>query len=516
MNARTCLLCGKPLSRIWVGAGEDFCSREHRNQYRLRRGMDRLQEANKVANLMRRRENPKPIPAPEPTGDINARLADSSQIRFSPRSFTSVLPTSKWVPPVRIPGGRSWISRYPSGTSQSEPRHAGLPRHAAARLIFKKERRRITEPGANYLERIRQPRPLPADLHGGDALKVSAGAGFRVSKARAQALRLNTHRPSMRWPDQVRPGELPWVDSFTDYSVPRIRFRPPELQTPESPRSTRAAAMAYKGAIDFGKRLIACDTDPAARACGELWTNWDSAMPRPIRHSGQHIVQPQFVALPQQSAAGAPTPHLVLVPILPEDRAFNYIPAIVVSPARLSGVPLEKLEEQFDAGLTRWTGGIGDWILDPAGARTGSLAIFTPTIDKRDYEFEFLARIDHQSVNWVFRAADLNDYYLASIILMPDGSYQFKRGCVMGDAREFADPITLQMPLNRKNAVTIKLHAVGTEFSVSLDGQVIDTWSDNLLSTGGIGFVGAPDDRARIYWVRLTPAGSPGKEYSRR
>ena len=59
MNPRTCLLCGKPLSRIWVGAGEDFCSREHRNQYRLRRGMDRLLEANKVANLIRRRELPK-------------------------------------------------------------------------------------------------------------------------------------------------------------------------------------------------------------------------------------------------------------------------------------------------------------------------------------------------------------------------------------------------------------------------------------------------------------------------
>ena len=61
MSTRTCQLCGKPLSRIWVGAGGDFCSREHRNQYRLRLGMDRLQEANKVATLMRRRENPKPI-----------------------------------------------------------------------------------------------------------------------------------------------------------------------------------------------------------------------------------------------------------------------------------------------------------------------------------------------------------------------------------------------------------------------------------------------------------------------
>src|SRR5262249_12086711 len=63
MAARTCLLCGKALSRIWSGAGEDFCSSEHRNQYRLRRGMDRLHEANKVANVMRRRESPRNIAA---------------------------------------------------------------------------------------------------------------------------------------------------------------------------------------------------------------------------------------------------------------------------------------------------------------------------------------------------------------------------------------------------------------------------------------------------------------------
>ena len=61
MNARTCQLCGKALSRLRVGADGDFCSREHRNQFRLRAGMDRLQEANKVASLMRRRENPRQI-----------------------------------------------------------------------------------------------------------------------------------------------------------------------------------------------------------------------------------------------------------------------------------------------------------------------------------------------------------------------------------------------------------------------------------------------------------------------
>src|ERR1035441_8171602 len=63
MSAKACLLCGKPLGRLRVGGDGEFCSREHRNQHRLRRGMDRLEEANKVTSLMRRRENPRHISA---------------------------------------------------------------------------------------------------------------------------------------------------------------------------------------------------------------------------------------------------------------------------------------------------------------------------------------------------------------------------------------------------------------------------------------------------------------------
>ena len=61
MSARSCQLCGKPLSRLRVGGDGDFCSREHRTQYGLRRGMDRLVEVDKVTSLMRRRENPRQI-----------------------------------------------------------------------------------------------------------------------------------------------------------------------------------------------------------------------------------------------------------------------------------------------------------------------------------------------------------------------------------------------------------------------------------------------------------------------
>jgi hypothetical protein len=155
-------------------------------------------------------------------------------------------------------------------------------------------------------------------------------------------------------------------------------------------------------------------------------------------------------------------------------------------------------------------------VLDAAGARTGSLALFTPTIDQRDYDMEFLARIDNRSVTWVFRAANLNEYHLATITSTAAGGYEFGRGTVIGGVSEITATTPIPILLNRKNAITIRLRAMGNEFSVSLDGQVIDTWTDSRLPVGGIGFVGAPDDRARIYWVRLSPAGSPGKEYPKR
>jgi hypothetical protein len=41
----------------------------------------------------------------------------------------------------------------------------------------------------------------------------------------------------------------------------------------------------------------------------------------------------------------------------------------------------------------------------------------------------------------------------------------------------------------------------------------MDTWVDDRLATGGIGFVGAAEDRARIYWVRVCTPAAPGKEY---
>ena len=515
MSARTCLLCGKALSRIWVGAGEDFCSREHRNQYRLRRGMDRLQEANKVASLMRRRENPKPIPTVHQPGNSDPHLSDSSHVRFGAHLASLAVRATRWSARVTLTNEAGWVTHYRKPLPDASPRAFGIPRHKTPRVILKDEERFIPPPGAN-LESLMQPCSLNGPPKSGQALRVSSSAGFRVPTVRPIALHPSVHQPVMRWPDRPFDGPLVALDRPSSQIVPAIPFTLPGLVTPSLPAPERIVTLSSRGPIAYGQQIIPSPLAPSVRGSGELWTNWEQAMPRPIPHSGQSMIASRFVCLPQESTAGSPAPQLVLVPIMPEDRAIGYIPAIAPSQSSLSGVPKASLEEQFDSGLGNWTGGTNDWILDPAGARTGSLALFTPTLEKRDYEMEFLVRIDHRSVTWLFRAANLTQYYQASISVRAEGGYEFRRGSFIHGTHELADPLPIQVPLNRKNAVTVRLRAVGSEFSVSLDGQAIETWTDSRLPSGGIGFVGAPDDRARIYWVRLSPLGSPVKEIGRR
>jgi hypothetical protein len=158
-------------------------------------------------------------------------------------------------------------------------------------------------------------------------------------------------------------------------------------------------------------------------------------------------------------------------------------------------------------------GGTGDWKVDVAGVRTGSLALYSPSLELPGYLLEFLTRIESRGVTWVFRAANLADYYQATLAMAPGGGYELRRGAVTGGAAEplTVRPVTASIPPG-KTAVTVRTRVAGNVFTVSLDGQAIDTWTDSRLTSGGIGFVSAPEERARLYWVKVSPLGGLSKE----
>src|ERR1700681_2063872 len=126
MNARTCQLCGKPLSRLRVGVDGDFCSREHKSQYGLRLGMERPQEAKKISSLMRRRENPRQLGAAR----LMCNSASSARVCDSPKLLAAqVTPAGRG--PVFSVAGKPRMANQLQGYLQPQP--ARLPGISKAR-----------------------------------------------------------------------------------------------------------------------------------------------------------------------------------------------------------------------------------------------------------------------------------------------------------------------------------------------------------------------------------------------
>ena len=521
MNARTCQLCGKPLSRIWVGAGEDFCSREHRNQYRLRRGMDRLLEANKVASLMRRRENPKPLSATVAPSGCDPRNPESGPMRFATRAATTTLRMRYASPGVEPLRARGPVERSAILSTEPKRREFEILRNFQLRLILGDRVRRIETPGANYLNKARQPYALRFRGKYGQGLRVSASAGFRLPAVNRSGVRVpGLRRPAMCWPSDPQLDVFATDNERTVASYMSIDLPTPDLRTPTSPTAIRGVGgrtqLKPPGPAEY-EPWEALDIDaPAQRECGFVQSRWEVELPEPVAHATEQRMAASFLSLQKKTEMAHAAPHIALVPFAPQEATFGYIPPIMtaVAPEPIAIEP--NLEDDFDSGLKNWSGGVQDWSVDAAGVRTGSMALFTPSRELRDYELEFLARIENKSVMWAFRAANMTDYYSVSIAAMAGGGFEFTRATVTGGKRGSVVTVPLKIALKTRTAFTVRLRVRGTEFTVWIDGESIETWTDSRLTVGGIGVGGVPTDRARIYWVRLSPSGGLGKEYPRR
>ncbi|MCX6621474.1 MAG: hypothetical protein NTY38_10405, partial [Acidobacteria bacterium] len=68
------------------------------------------------------------------------------------------------------------------------------------------------------------------------------------------------------------------------------------------------------------------------------------------------------------------------------------------------------LQDDFRSGLSDWRGRANwarEWKYDKAGfVRTGSLALYTPSMTLNNYTLEFLGQIERKGLGWVVRAED--------------------------------------------------------------------------------------------------------------
>jgi hypothetical protein len=250
--------------------------------------MDRLQEANKVASVMRRRENPRPLKASrlinggprEPRGFTDSKTAPQQPVsipQLAPAQPPHMAPTGDLVAiPLAAPGATSRslcpaplpirattpvtvplriVAAKPAPRS-APPVHGMAKGTAAAQM-----RRRLmvgpwrssTRPvlGA-VLPRVDPPRVYPvaenarpgalttaASAAKGRALRVSLAAGFRIPewKLRAQLFR-GPLAPGMVWPGphplQSQPHGLAAAATLAELSPAQI-LNTPEMRIPAAP-----------------------------------------------------------------------------------------------------------------------------------------------------------------------------------------------------------------------------------------------------------------------------------------
>jgi len=166
--------------------------------------------------------------------------------------------------------------------------------------------------------------------------------------------------------------------------------------------------------------------------------------------------------------------------------------------------------EDFHSGFEAWEGS-RDWdrswsVRREGYVHPGRLAIYTPSAMLTDYRLEFFGQIDRKGISWAYRAADLENYYVARVVVKKAGlrpTLALVRYAVVDGKKTVPIERPLRLLLHNDTPYRFTLTATGNRFSISAAGVELDSWTDATLRAGGVGFFTEKGERSRIYWMRL-------------
>ena len=221
------------------------------------------------------------------------------------------------------------------------------------------------------------------------------------------------------------------------------------------------------------------------------------------------VVLPVLVAL----AVGPSVPK---VKVSVSSPAANQVQQIVVTQWKdlqqtISNRAAIAFSDDFRSGLDAWQSHANltrSWSYDASGfVRPGPLAIFKPTTDLSDYRFEFLEEIDQKAMGCAFRASDLDNYYAVKLVVVRPGPLplvHLVRYAVIHGKETSRIEKPLPFTTRSDTLYRVLVDVRGSDFTIMVQGQVVDFWSDNRLRQGGIGFFCNRGERARLRWVEVS------------
>ncbi len=169
------------------------------------------------------------------------------------------------------------------------------------------------------------------------------------------------------------------------------------------------------------------------------------------------------------------------------------------------------LDEDFRSGLDEWVSrgdATAEWSFDATGfVRPGPLALYRPSVGLTDYQFQFLGMIDQKALSWVVRAADFENYYVIKLTVLKPGPLPTigltRYAVINGRADSRVDTIA---PIDARpdTLYRVRLDVQGSEYVLTVQGQIADAWTEKRLKRGGVQFFSARDEESRVRWVQVT------------
>ena len=172
------------------------------------------------------------------------------------------------------------------------------------------------------------------------------------------------------------------------------------------------------------------------------------------------------------------------------------------------------LRENFGSGLAGWVGGAESattWSKSGDYVMPGKLRLWQPSTHLSDYEMEFLGQIERKGMGWAFRAPDLRNYYGAKLLITRPGplpNANLVRFVVLNGHETERLELPLPLTLDRATDYHVHVSVRGARFLTSVNGQLISSWMDSRLSTGGVGFFSESGEQAAIRWVSVSERDS--------
>ena len=113
----------------------------------------------------------------------------------------------------------------------------------------------------------------------------------------------------------------------------------------------------------------------------------------------------------------------------------------------------------------------------------------------------------HEAYLRLVGAKDDQNYYVAKLMIARPGPLP------MVDlvhypvtAGKDGPKIRVALPFSVRNDTLyqVEMNIRGDQFRATVNGHVVDSWNDNSLRAGGVGFVSGQGEAARVRWIRVS------------